>query len=107
MVIYEKLWYSNESIQICAFVILKRLVAEYVEEESLKVELRVDEDETNSLEFLDKLPAYLFGFLNRDLTQRTQCIGFLLNWMLIITHFENAVQYIEIYNANNQKDFQT
>jgi hypothetical protein len=70
---------------------LKRAVHEYVQEQSVIVEMRVEEDGIISE---DTLPVYILGFMQRykhKNMEKFEHVGYILNWMLLLEHFHNAV----------------
>ncbi|KAJ3043585.1 listerin E3 ubiquitin protein ligase 1 [Rhizophlyctis rosea] len=92
----DLLYLPNEAVQLTAFSLLRRLTRKYVQETSLKVEMRRSDDESQGEE---KLPEEVISAAVKQVADvepgtvdfaAHAGLGYLLSWMILLGHFDDA-----------------
>ncbi|KAI9205309.1 uncharacterized protein BJ171DRAFT_501745 [Polychytrium aggregatum] len=96
----EVLYAQNDVAQIAAYSLLRPLIAQAIQEVSVKVEMRSSEDLGEQ-----QLPASIIAALQHPTpkielsaiesihpSEATLMLGYLLSWMALFDHFEDAVR---------------
>lgn len=86
----------NEQLQKCSYSLLKKLIAQKVEDLSVRLEFTETSEEETHIEFDDNLMTFILNppdlsdwYANELEGQHHEIFGYLLAWMLMLDHFND------------------